>query len=149
MRKLLFLALLSLTARINAADILTSADVDKLFEPRNRLVLFWSLECPACFKELAMLEEFLEKDPNIRIAMVSTDADADRYPEVDEVYEPFQGPNIDKWVFNSGQGDALIFQIDRGWYGELPRSYFINENGERIAHSGLLTREELAVWLDP
>lgn len=148
MRNLILLVLLGLTTRINAADILTSADVDELFSTHDRLVLFWSLECPACFKEFALLEEFLEQDPDLRIAMVSTDADADRYAEVDEVYEAFKGPNIEKWVFSSGQGDALIFQIDRGWYGELPRSYFINAQGERTAHSGLLTREELAAWFE-
>ena len=145
----LFLALaLSIVSPAHSLEILNSANAEKLFVQPDRLVLFWSLECPPCFKEMAMLRDLLQEHPNLAVALISTDADSDRYREVDEVYESIHGTNLETWVFSSGNGDALIFQIDREWYGELPRSYFVKKNGERIAHSGLLSIDELTQWFN-
>jgi len=42
--------------------------------------------------------------------------------------------------------EKLRFSIDANWYGELPRSYFFDNEHEMKSHSGIISRELLSDW---
>ena len=43
--------------------------------------------------------------------------------------------------------ERIRYGVDPEWYGELPRTYFYNNEGNREAHSGILTKKLLSQWL--
>ncbi|OUS28616.1 hypothetical protein A9Q99_11415 [Gammaproteobacteria bacterium 45_16_T64] len=134
--------LAALTAEVNAAEPLYPANVTSLFEEPGRLVVLWSVDCPPCFDELAMLEKLLKQYPELPVTFVSTDDDSERYEEVDSTYRRFAG-NTKAWVFGDGMAAALRYAIDPAWSGVLPRSYFVDREGERHGHSGVLKEAQV------
>ena len=57
--------------------------------------------------------------------------------------------NLPLYHFADGQGDKNRFIIDSSWYGELPRSYFVEANGKFHGKSGLIKEALLTQWLMP
>ena len=53
----------------------------------------------------------------------------------------------EQWVFADPQPEKLRFEIDRRWYGELPRTYFFNAKHRREGHSGVIPLERLESWV--
>lgn len=147
MRNRLALTLLLLCSTSWATDILQPGQVDQLFSRTPQLVVLWSVDCPPCYKELAMIEELLQQHPALPITLIATDDDESRYAEVEQLYTNIQGSQLKKAVFADSAGDSLRYRIDRSWLGELPRSYFVNDSGERLGISGLLSKDSVIEWL--
>jgi len=128
-----------------SANQLTLDNVDSVLNKGPRLVVMWSLECPACFDEIDMLTQRLTEQPNLAITFISTDDDPSQADEIDEVYAAPALHNTQRWVYAANQGAQLRHKIDPSWQGELPRSYFIDQAGNRHGHSGMLTAKQLAM----
>ncbi len=123
--------------------ILTVDDVKTLMTTGPRLVVMWSLECPACFEELDSISALLQKYPSLPITLISTDDESSRREEVNEVYSETAFKNLPRWVYASGQKLPLRHAIDKTWHGELPRSFYIDKTGKKHGFSGLLTDKQL------
>jgi hypothetical protein len=109
-------------------------------------MVLWSLDCPPCFQELAMLGKLIENYPTFNLVLISTDSPGDRK----EILSVISGKGLataETWVFSQANSSRLRFEVDRVWYGELPRSYFFDGQQQRRAVSGLLDREEVEGWL--
>jgi len=50
-------------------------------------------------------------------------------------------------LFADGEGDRNRYLIDANWYGELPRSYFVEPSGKFHGKSGLVSESLLTKWL--
>ena len=125
-----------------AMEELTEDKVAGLFATKNRLVMLWSVDCPPCYQELAVLEKLLMLYPELPITLISTDDDLERYEEVEEQYKRFNGKALTTWVFADGKASSLRYAIDKTWSGVLPRSYFVNVTG-KIGHSGMLKESDI------
>jgi len=110
------------------------------------LLVFWSLECPPCHEELAMLGELRRGHPRMPVVVVSTDTDG-APDEVRAVLAEKGLSTVETWVFAGGAPERLRFEIDRDWYGELPRSYLYDKNHRRHGVSGRLKRASVEAWL--
>lgn len=151
-RYLLYLALLIGNTGVTSAgpmrdfipgsyhEILTARQ-DKPF-----ILVFWSLDCPPCHKELALLGQLKQKQPRLDLVLVATDANASR-TELQTVLAKNHLDKTDSWVFADESAEALRYEIDNTWYGELPRSYLFNNRHQRQAISGLLSAELFHAWL--
>lgn len=108
------------------------------------LLVFWSLECPPCYRELEMLGAKGAGD-RFDVVFVSTDEPtaADR---IRGVLKRFGLEHADSWVFD-GPAMKLRFTVDRHWYGELPKSYIFNADHDRQSMSGVLDASALAPLL--
>ena len=137
-------ALISLPALSadKAADQLTIEKVAGVFQEQNRLVMLWSVDCPPCYQELAMLERLLSSYPGLPISLISTDDDSDRYEEVEDQYKRLHGNKLTTWVFADGMAPQLRYAIDKTWSGVLPRSYVV-KGTNRVGHSGVLKEIDL------
>lgn len=111
------------------------------------VLVLWSLECSHCMGELQMLGELLAERPQLRLVVVSTDTPADS-GELSQVLAQHGLGAASSWVFAADDAARLRFEIDRTWYGELPRSYLFNAQHQRAAHSGVLKRDELERWAE-
>lgn len=123
---------------------LTISDVKSLMTTGPRLIVMWSLECPACFDELDSISRLLKQHPRLPITLISTDDESSRRSEVNEVYFEAAFNNVPRWVYASGKKFKLQHAIDSEWQGELPRSFYIDKQGQQHGFSGLLTDKQLS-----
>ncbi len=50
---------------------------------------------------------------------------------------------VDNWIFAEANPQKLRYEIDPQWYGEVPRTYFLDKNHQRVGISGSVSRETL------
>ncbi|MDH3343535.1 MAG: redoxin domain-containing protein [Gammaproteobacteria bacterium] len=109
------------------------------------LLVLWSLDCPPCYKELAMLAEETKNQPQLNLILVSTDT-TDDIKEIQQRLNQFGFSQSNAWVFENSMAQQLRYEIDPGWYGELPRSYLFDAQHRRQAISGILRPQILQRW---
>jgi len=117
------------------------------YEGREFLLGLWSVDCPPCLVELALMGELLQLNPDFPLVLISTDPIEQRQYAA-EFLEDFNLEKIESWMFADRFVERLRFSIDPNWYGELPRSYFFTSNHDVRSHSGIMTRELLTQWFD-
>ncbi|NRB37700.1 MAG: hypothetical protein HRU20_04430 [Pseudomonadales bacterium] len=140
---LLLLASVTISLPASATETLYPRQVAGLKSQTPKLLVLWSVDCPPCYKELAMLRELLKTQPQLPLTLISTDDDPARLAEVENMHRQFNGPQIQKWVFAEGLTPQLRYAIDQRWSGVLPRSYYQNAQGRSIGHSGVLKAQQV------
>jgi thiol-disulfide isomerase/thioredoxin len=110
------------------------------------VIAFWSLSCTHCPAELKLLGRLRHEHPKLDIVLVSTDSPADARPSADFVAR--QGlAGSEQWIFDDAMPERLRHEIDRRWFGELPRTHFFDRMHQREAVSGTLDETKLLRWL--
>lgn len=109
------------------------------------MIVFWSIECSSCLKELRLIGEFLISNPDMMIVFVSTDTDVD-FQQIAEVMVKRGLPLNNAWAFAESNAQALRYTVDPKWYGELPRTYFYDNHHQRTGLSGAISHDQLAKW---
>ncbi len=117
------------------------------YKGQRWLMVFWSVDCPPCFQELAMIQTLSEQVTNLAIVIVNADDSDDISHERSNVIERFKLSHLTHLYFVEGQGAKSRYIVDPSWYGELPRSYFIDAAGKFNGKSGLITKQALNEWL--
>ncbi|MFC5302495.1 TlpA disulfide reductase family protein [Azospira restricta] len=110
------------------------------------ILALWSVSCTHCPEELKTLARLKQANPALDVVLVSTD-DADESPRVRELAQRFGLAAVPQWVFADPAPERLRFEIDRRWYGELPRTLFFDRQHRVEAVSGLVPPERLARWI--
>lgn len=113
------------------------------------LMLLWSVDCPPCFKELAIIQKLQNLHNDLAVVIINTDADDEISEERAEIIEKFKLTHLSNFHFVDGQRDQSRYIIDSNWYGELPRSYFVQKSGKFHGKSGLVNESILIKWLLP
>lgn len=116
-------------------------EIVKQYQRQSFIIALWSLDCPACFEELAMLSKAHQQNP-FNLVLISVDG-IESKQEVETVLKKYQLNKVDNWLFAEYADAALRYEIDPLWYGELPRSYLFNKTHQRQSVSGLLKKEQL------
>ena len=104
------------------------------------VMIVWSLDCEFCQASLKTLATEKRKRSGLNIVTVSTDNAGD--PQSAELMQKRLAAlqmTSDAWAFGSAPSEQLRYAIDPKWHGEMPRSYWFNAKGEKIAYSGVLT----------
>lgn len=149
--KILAFLLLSLAACFASAEVRpfesgSHAKIRAAHAGQAFILGFWSLDCPHCPKELKALGELKKKHPEVEIVLVSTDALTETATLNDFVARHGLG-NAEQWVFADAQSQKLRFEIDKRWWGELPRTYLFYPDGKTAAFSGTIATEAIEHWL--
>jgi thiol-disulfide isomerase/thioredoxin len=111
------------------------------------LLSVWSQECGPCMKELAILAGLKDEYPKLNLVLISTDS-IDNTGDNDTLLAELGHSNtVDSWIYASDQPERLRYSIDKNWFGEMPRSYFYDDQGARRAVSGLLSEATLRSWI--
>lgn len=110
------------------------------------LLVLWSLDCSVCMKELDTWSGLLKKQPKLNLVLVSTDA-PELAGEAAAVLEMRGLGAAEAWIFAEGDSPELRYAVDPSWYGELPRSYFYEADGQRRGVSGAIDEAELNAWV--
>ena len=132
-----------------AVNIFKTGSYTQVLQQRQNqpfLLVFWSLDCPPCYKELTMLAEEIKQQPQLDLVVVSTDT-TDDIKEIQQKLGQFGLSDVNAWVFENESAQQLRYEIDPGWYGELPRSYLFDNKHNRQAISGILKPFVLQRWV--
>jgi hypothetical protein len=111
------------------------------------VLALWSLECAPCHEDLALFGRLIGQNPAFNLVLVSTDSSAE--PQVlQDTLARHDLAGAESWVFAGDSDEQLRHEIDRRWYGELPRTYLFSADGTAQAVSGKLEKKMLSAWLD-
>lgn len=147
----LLLSFLMLSAHANAASQVFSKTQLESIKRQNIgkqwLMVLWSVDCPACFKELALIEKMRQQQPDITVVIINADDNDDIQTEREQVLISYNLSALAHYHFSDGQGEQSRYLIDSSWYGELPRSYFVESNGRFHGKSGLINEQFAIKWL--
>lgn len=141
---------MAFTAGLSHADVRpfetgSLAEIRAAREGRPFILAFWSLDCAHCPMELKTLGKLKKLHPGIELVLVSTDSPANASELA--TFAAGQGlEGAEQWVFSDPQPEKLRFEIDRRWWGELPRTYFFEADHKRTAISGTLSMQVLQQW---
>lgn len=148
MKKHLFIVLMLMNASVYSEILLkpfVTGSFSRILEQHQQdtfALIFWSIDCPSCYKELEMLSELGEKKLNMDIVLVSTDIAATN-DELKSILVKYTLDKIELWKFSGDSDEQLRFEIDRSWYGELPRSYIFKASKQLYVKSGVISEEKL------
>lgn len=110
------------------------------------LLGFWSLDCVHCSDELKLLRQLQQRHPGIGLVLVATDGETD-WASLQAHLQVAGLGQVEQWVFADPMPERLRQEIDRRWYGELPRTYLHGRDGSVTAVSGGVSAKLLQPWL--
>ena len=90
------------------------------------IVNFWAMWCIPCVKELPILEEYAENNPDVEILMVSLDFKKD----IDTRLKPFlekKGITAKVVLLDDPDANSWIDKIDPNWSGAIPFTIIFND----------------------
>jgi thiol-disulfide isomerase/thioredoxin len=105
------------------------------------MLVVWSVDCPSCLKEMALLNEIHKNNPDIKMIMLAAD-ELSANEQIEQILKQHQLGGIENWVFADENSQKLRFEIDQKWYGELPRTYFFDTAHQRTGISGIMSKED-------
>lgn len=143
---------MALSAPLAAQEIrpFESGSLEKIVaahKTRPFVLAFWSLACPPCRDELALLGDVFRGDRARDLVLVSTDTPEENAAIV-TVLAQHRLVNVEAWVFADAFTERLRHEIDRQWQGELPRTYLYGVDGTIQAVSGKLSPQQLRQWIE-
>lgn len=126
-----------------------AGSLDEILKTRQGkpfILMFWSLDCASCMKDLEALATSVKKHPKLDLVMVSTD-EAEFAGEVSDTLAKHKLGQVESWIFSDSNAQRLRYEVDPSWYGELPRSYFYDAGHNRLPVSGAITTEHIDAWV--
>ena len=151
-RSLIFMLMFSCAGGAFAAEGIrpftlgSLADVLSHREGKPFVLVLWSLECQYCPTELKLLSELKRAHPKLDVVLVATDEVGDA-PQLLSRAESYGIAKAEQWVFADDMPERLRFEIDRKWYGEVPRTYFYDRKHQREVKTGLVNKKFFEEWM--
>ncbi|WP_305622934.1 hypothetical protein [Nitrosomonas sp.] len=105
------------------------------------MLVIWSTTCSSCMEKMTLLSDLTKIRPEVNIVMLATD-DVSATDLIQTVLAKNELTNLEHWILAEENAQKLRYEIDPKWYGELPRTYFLNKNHERHGISGALSSED-------
>jgi thiol-disulfide isomerase/thioredoxin len=115
-------------------------------EGKPFMLNLWSINCPPCRGEMDVLAKLVREHPKFDLVLIAADDPGDA-TKAQAVLAERGLSEVESWVFGEADAQRLRYEIDSGWHGELPRSYFYDAAHNRIAVSGVLKEAQLKAWI--
>lgn len=122
------------------------AAIEEAHRGKPMILTFWSVDCAYCEDDLKLLGDMVKQHPEIALVTVCTD-DPATAANARKVLGKIDLPAHKQWQFAESDIERLRYNIDKKWYGELPRTYFYNAQHQVKAVSGKPEQAWLDAWL--
>lgn len=122
------------------------ASIEEKYSGQPFLLAVWSIECPPCRDELALLGKLKKEGHQFNLVLVSTD-NFSQHQSLSEILAQHQLKTSDNWAFSNDNSEQLRYLLDPEWFGEMPRCYFYDAAHNRKGVSGKLKVESLLKWI--
>jgi thiol-disulfide isomerase/thioredoxin len=113
---------------------------------RPFIVAFWSIYCEPCRDEMSQWGALKRKHPDLAIVLVATDPPRDR-PTLEQFLSRYDLTGVQTWAYADDFEERVRYAVDRGWAGELPRTYLFDADQRVEARSGLADAARIEAWL--
>jgi len=113
---------------------------------RPFVLVFWSVTCVHCPKELETLGRVRKAYPKLDVVLVAADT-PEEAPLGAQLAAGYGLGKVEQWVFADEREERLRFEIDQRWHGELPRTDFYDRSHQLASVSGLVPRQRLLAWV--
>lgn len=110
------------------------------------VVAFWSVTCVPCREELPHWGKWQRRHPGVPILLVATDGPED-HEAVGALLATERMEGVGLYGFADGFAERIRYAVDRGWYGEVPRTYFFDRQHRVESRSGRLDGAWVEGWL--
>jgi len=110
------------------------------------IISFWSLTCTNCRDDLALFGKLVKKYRDLDLLLIATDT-PEQNQELAHTLQSYRLERTESWVFADSFVERLRYEVDPQWYGELPRTYFYDAQGQAVAVSGKLDRAQIERWI--
>ena len=127
-------------------DAKSPESIRKTHAGKPFVLAFWSIYCEPCREEMAEWKAIRQKYPALPIVLVSTDPPSERATVIEFLRRYDPGP-VETWVFADEFSERVRYAVDRGWRGELPRTYFYDAAHRAEARSGRFDPRWTEHWL--
>jgi len=121
------------------------ASIEQAHKGQAIILSFWSIDCAYCLDELSELAKVVAKHPKIQWVLVNVDG-LDSNQEIIKTLKKIPIENAELWQFAESDEERLRFNVDKSWYGELPRTYFYDTQHQVKAFSGTPDASWLKAW---
>ncbi len=111
------------------------------------VLIIWSITCSSCLAEMAIIPEIQQQNPKLKFVMLSVDG-PDYSDEMQTIIKQKKLSKFEHWAFAEDNSSALRYAIDKQWYGEIPRTYFFDQQHKRIGISGVINHEQYNQYLN-
>ena len=153
MRPLFIVLLLTLSTTAGSEESVHSfipGSMEKILSTREGklfILVFLPLDCQYCSTELKMLSKLKRQyTDRLDIILVATDT-LDDTPQLISRAESYGIHEAEQWVFASSVSERLRFEVDKRWYGEVPRTHFYDRTHKRMVKTGLVDQKFVESWL--
>lgn len=139
----------SLAAADGTVQPFVSGSLAKILAARQGkafVLAFWSIGCTHCPAELKTLGALKRRHPSLEVVLVAADPPEDA-TEAARLAAGYGLGRVEQWIFADPMPERLRFEIDRRWYGELPRTHFYDRTHRVEAVSGLVPEAKLVRWV--
>ncbi len=109
------------------------------------VLAFWSVSCEPCRDEMPLWKAMRRKFPGVPIVLVAADPPAE-HASAGRFLKQYDPGSVQRWAFADDFGERVRYSVDKGWRGELPRTYFYDASHRGEARSGVLDKNEVAAW---
>jgi hypothetical protein len=108
------------------------------------VLVVWALDCDYCQPSFKALAE-AQRRGKLAVVTIATDRAGDAQA-VSLIEKKIEGTGLaaQAWAFGDAPEERLRYAIDPKWRGEMPRSYWFDSTGNRVAHSGVITADIVA-----
>lgn len=144
---LLLLTSASYAAGFLPFDSTSRQTIEQVYSGKPLILAFWSVDCAYCADDLKLLGNVVRQHPEIALVTVCTDS-AEMTPRAQKMLDDVKLPAHRTWQFSEPDVERLRYNIDKRWYGELPRTYFYDAGHQVKAVSGSPDAQWLAAWLE-
>ena len=134
-------------AEMRPFDAASLPAIKAAYAGRSFILAFWSIHCAPCIEDLADWGPLQRRHPGVPIVLVTTDPPAER-ARVARVLARYPLAKVEAWAFADDFGERIRYAVDRGWRGELPRTYFYDAAHAAEVVSGRLDAAWTAAWYD-
>lgn len=130
---------------LRAFDADSMAAIRAQYAGRPFVLAFWSTTCEPCRKEMTLWRGLKLRYPQMPVVLVATEGPADQAAITAFLVRYNPGP-VQHWMFADEFVERVRYSVDKGWRGELPRTYFFDAAHVATANSGLLDRRTVEQW---
>lgn len=115
------------------------------YQDKPFILALWSMTCTHCPAELKTLGQLKQRYPQLNIVLVAADT-PEEGGEVARLAKAYGLGKVEQWVFADPMPERIRAEIDRRWYGELPKTYWYV--GGKLVESvaGVVPQAQLEHW---
>lgn len=136
----------ALAAELRSFDSESMAVVLKTHAKSPFVLAFWSVHCEPCRAEMADWKMLRRRYPGIPVLLVAADSLRDR-AVIERFLKRYDPGSVERWAFADDFQEKIRYSVDRGWRGELPRTYLFDGEHRREIVSGAISLNAVDAWM--